>query len=232
MDRETIIETIQRLLALSGSPNEHEAKLALARAQEWMIRHNVSMAEVDSTEIDRGQWVDEDVAEGRPYEQKFVASICTKFFFVKCYECIKFTNSRRVTHLCIFGDRENVAVAKHVYVYLTRRFRELWDDYRRLYGAERRHAQGYYFGLHEGFTRKLREERKVQEREADTSHALVVVQSKLDRKFQENHPYMQKSRPARISDGSAFYDGVDHGRQISLHQPVGDSRDVRAIGRE
>jgi hypothetical protein len=46
MDRESIVELIQKLLALSKSPNEHEAALAMAKAQELLLKHNLDMATV------------------------------------------------------------------------------------------------------------------------------------------------------------------------------------------
>lgn len=40
-------EKIKKLLALSKSPNEHEAQSALAKAQQLMAEHKISMAEVE-----------------------------------------------------------------------------------------------------------------------------------------------------------------------------------------
>lgn len=37
-------EKIKKLLALSKSPNEHEAQSALAKAQQLMAEHKISMA--------------------------------------------------------------------------------------------------------------------------------------------------------------------------------------------
>ena len=43
-------EKIKKLLALSKSPNEHEAQSALAKAQMLMAEHKISMAEVEDKE--------------------------------------------------------------------------------------------------------------------------------------------------------------------------------------
>lgn len=43
-------EKIKKLLALSKSPNEHEAQSALAKAQRLMAEHKISMAEVEDKE--------------------------------------------------------------------------------------------------------------------------------------------------------------------------------------
>lgn len=43
-------EKIKKLLALSKSPNEHEAQSALAKAQQLMVEHKISMVEVEDKE--------------------------------------------------------------------------------------------------------------------------------------------------------------------------------------
>ena len=43
-------EKIKKLLSLSKSPNEHEAQSALAKAQQLMAEHKISMAEVEDKE--------------------------------------------------------------------------------------------------------------------------------------------------------------------------------------
>lgn len=43
-------DKIKKLLALSKSPNEHEAQSALAKAQQLMAEHKISMAEVEDKE--------------------------------------------------------------------------------------------------------------------------------------------------------------------------------------
>lgn len=46
-------EKIKKLLALSKSPNEHEAQSALAKAQQLMAEHKISMAEVEDKKKER-----------------------------------------------------------------------------------------------------------------------------------------------------------------------------------
>lgn len=41
-----LVEKVRKLLALSESPNEHEAALAAEKAQELMLRHGIGMAQV------------------------------------------------------------------------------------------------------------------------------------------------------------------------------------------
>ncbi len=51
---EDIIRKIQKLLALGQSPNEAEANLAMARAQEMLAKHNLEFAMVNATHVAGG----------------------------------------------------------------------------------------------------------------------------------------------------------------------------------
>lgn len=49
MTESKIVAKIQKLLALSKSPNRHEAEAALAKANELMTEHQISMSQVEFT---------------------------------------------------------------------------------------------------------------------------------------------------------------------------------------
>lgn len=232
-ERDSLIDTIQRLLALSGSPNEHEAKLALAKAQELMLRHNLSMAEVTATEIGKQGWTEEEAWRGkRPsWEQDFVADVLQGYFFVKCLWYKTRTGYRRTENTFqIFGSPDNVAVARHVFVYLSRTFRDLWEEYRRKTFAGRGLARTYYEGLRNGFMRKLELERAVQVNRDDRKNALVVVTDAIQKAFAELHPEVKVARRSPVrSDADTYYDGFERGQKINLHHAVGNQRNVPAL---
>lgn len=46
VDREALVDKIRKLLALSTSPNQHEAELAASRASDIMTKYQIAMAEV------------------------------------------------------------------------------------------------------------------------------------------------------------------------------------------
>jgi hypothetical protein len=55
-DMENIIDTIAKLLALAGSPNEHEARAALLKARSLMAKHK--LREIDVKRLDSLQVID------------------------------------------------------------------------------------------------------------------------------------------------------------------------------
>lgn len=50
MEKENIVELIKKCLALSKSPNENEAALAMAKAQELLLKYNLDMAAIKTTD--------------------------------------------------------------------------------------------------------------------------------------------------------------------------------------
>ena len=224
-NRDTILETIQRLLALSGSPNEHEAQLALAKAQEWMLRYNISMVEVESAEVGEKDWVEEELWSGGarpPGPTRYAAEVVQKCFFVRAVWVSRRDIYGFSKRLRIFGQKENVAIARHVFVYLCRVFRQLWDAYRRENAAAPNQAHGFYLGLALGLADKLRAEREVAEESHTSSqcNALVVCGRELDRRFREQYPRCRDGRSRDVKDTSAFGDGYDHGKAIELRKGV------------
>jgi hypothetical protein len=55
-DRDDLLQRIQKLLALGTSANEHEANLALSKAQELMAKYAVSMSEVESHGVPKSRY--------------------------------------------------------------------------------------------------------------------------------------------------------------------------------
>lgn len=219
-DREALIDTIQRLLALSQSPNEHEAQAALAKAQELMLRHNLSIEAVTAAEVNRGSWTEELVWQGRrpPYEQNFVANILQEFFFVRVIYS-RWQSGHSVTEL--FGAPENVAVSRHAFVYLSRVFRNLWQDYRTRTCAGRAAARTFYCGLRDGFRDRLRAERNCQTAGNDSRQALTVVSEAIDVALAQRHGDLAPRKPSTIAPfASAYFDGRAAGAEIRLQRAV------------
>lgn len=230
--REDLIDTIQRLLALSGSPNEHEARAALAKAQELMLRHQLSMSDVEREEVSRGGYTEEPIWDGRraPMEMEFVVSILTRFFCVCAYrEGQRIPGRRRKPSrriewtVRIFGRPDQVAVARHVYVYLSRTFRRLWDGYKRdLRRYTYSDARTYCAGLYDGLAARLLVDGAVQLAESDGENALAVVGRDLVEAFRAGPGAGLKPRRTTPIRGSepVFEAGYRDGSRIELRRPL------------
>lgn len=223
-NRDDLIDTVRRLLALSGSPNEHEARAAMAKAQELMLKHQLSMTEIDRAEIAAAGWAEESIWDGMrmPYEMEFVMSILTTFFFVKVYRDSERFDKRRIRWTVrIFGRPDQLPIARHVYFYLSRTFRQLWDRYKatlpRYTYAD---ARTYCNGLHDGLTARLYADRAVQV--CESGNALVAMSGELDVAFGNGPGAGLKPRhrtPVRPNERT-FLDGYQDGCRIQMRRPL------------
>ena len=239
MDRNSLLDTIQRLLALGGSPNEYEARAAMAKAQELMLRHNLSMEEVRASDVAAAGYREEPAWTthgGMPFEAFKAMAIVEKFFFARIVLSKQQAGPRNFTQaiLC-FGRPENVAVAKHVLVYLIRLFRDLWKQaraHRRMRGL---HARPFYAGVAFGLNEKLLADR---ERAAEVqAGALVAVTTALDRAFEGRYGDLgsRSVRPVEVhsaAEAEAARLGIEAGRSINLATPLATAAGPRLLSQE
>ena len=88
-----IIERIQKLLNLSESSNGNESRLAAQMAGDLLLRHNLSMQQINGhdSEVDTREVYDSRFVK---VEDKFVCIILKKFFFVHPYTSKKSDRSQ------------------------------------------------------------------------------------------------------------------------------------------
>ncbi len=72
-----LVEKVRKLLALSESPNEHEAALAAEKAQDLMLRHGIEMAQIAISQGASMIGIDDARMEGRidPWRRHLAISI-------------------------------------------------------------------------------------------------------------------------------------------------------------
>lgn len=225
MTRDSIVQIIQQLLnkQVSRGCTEAEAEAAMKKAQQLMIEHNLSLLEVEQAEVEKCNWVTEDAwsGNGQPWDLTFVVDVLQAHFFVKAIFYKGWQRGKRTTRIVLFGDKENVEVARYLLVFLSRTFRQLWQRHRRQGMTSGHASRAFYLGLRDGLNRKLREEREVQLREAKREGALVPVQKALTKAFNDQFKNLRElnSQPVRGSDYD--YDcGHDQGRRINIRSAV------------
>jgi hypothetical protein len=211
VDKEAIAEKIAKLLRLSKSPNPNEANAALAKAQELMMRYNITASEHDDRkEYDRKDYTTERRAYDFRIDSKYIADILSTFFFV---DVISITYAQQYM---IVGKKENVAIAQFLWGRIRQKFDECWQEYKRQMG--KRGIEGkkdYYYGLWVGLKMALEADRARLKKE----EGLIVVDDKglIRYKNETIGETKQSSRDLNLSDRSAINDGVEDGRNIRLN---------------
>jgi len=225
-----ILEKIKKLLSLATSPNENEAKLASEKAQALLLKHNLSLSELDYEE---SRYSKETLVEGRAkVEDKFIHAILAKFFFVTL------VRSRKIGGVYILGEKTNVEIARYTKAYLEQTFKALFKAYKKETGCPSGHRQSYYFGLHKGLTEKLEAQKKAFEEQfkannPNSNYGLVVTDKALARFVRDQFGNLRSSR-SKFSNRSddAQSAGKEAGSNIRINRGLSSSNsgETLAIG--
>jgi len=221
-DKGKLLETIKKLLALSTSPNEHEAASSAAKVQELLFKYKLTMAEVETHKgkekggaqvIDIGVDVTSQKNYGR-WKPRLANSIACYNF---CY-ALSIGKSR----LVIIGQPQDVEVVKELYNWLVL---QLEDRARRACleytGASRvpTFRRSFFVGATTVIRNRLYHQWKNLSEQSNASMALVVRSKELIDRYVSGKWGPTHSQHIRVSNGSI--DGLMAGRragsEIDIH---------------
>jgi hypothetical protein len=212
-----VLERIRKLLALAGSSNQHEAEIAMRRAHELMLRHNVEEAAARADRSFEVRHLGDPLRRSTRVEAD-VVSLLSQFFFVKVIRVPVYLPrlGKRGLVYEVLGTRANVEMASHVHAFLLATAERLWAENR----GDRRVRSGrdrlqYQSGVVRGFHEKLAAERT----ELRGTGLVWVRDARLDEAYHARHPRITTAtRRVRVSAAHAA--GREAGRAVVLHRPV------------
>lgn len=158
-----IILKIKKLLALSESSNQYEAKVAMLKAQELLVKHKFSMEEVKEHKNVIVKEKKTDISFTKAKWKGKLASLIAENF--RCYLYYK----TRYNHTIVFvGKDEDVIVCKIVLEYAIDTINSIVERLRYQYrkegcstkGLENDFALGFIEGLKIAFERQKEENRE------------------------------------------------------------------------
>ena len=228
-EAERALDRIRKLLALAGSPNQHEAEMAMKKAHELMLRHNIEEAQTRRDGLYEVRHLGNPHKRGTRVEAE-IAGLLAESFFVKVIRVPMYLplagKSGQVYEIA--GTHANVEMAAHVYAFLIATAERLWRENR---GDARvrsgRDRMSYQSGVIGGFREKLVSERK----ELRGTGLVWVGDRSLDAYYHARHPRIEhRSRRVRLDGAHAA--GREAGRTVVLHRPVatGPSGGTRLLG--
>ena len=155
-----IVLKIKKLLALSQSPNENEAKSALMMAQRLMVQHKISQREVDASTdkvinietrqtdftFTRAQW--------KGQLAKVIAdNLC----------CYAYVSTYRTNRIVFLGKDDDVSICEIVLKYaidwIESECKRLKKTYKELYGTTRGVTESYAMGFVSGLEDQYEEQK-------------------------------------------------------------------------
>ncbi|MGE3164421.1 MAG: DUF2786 domain-containing protein [Planctomycetota bacterium] len=238
-DRRKLLRLIKELQALSaGTDSPAEAASAAAKAQSLLLKHNLSIAEVDgfaNAEDDPLVEQRESLVAGRRridrWRQMLVHAVADSCL------CQWITNSavepgdRKVSFI---GRRSNVEVAVYSFRCLERQIvglGELEKRRRRQKGLSvRRNLSHFYEGVVDTIRRRLAADREQFERATPRAHALVQARDhEAEHHLKHLYPHVRFFTRSFRVDAQAHADGQRAGESVRLHHALGDDAAPRRL---
>ena len=210
-----IVDRIQKLLALSESPNEHEAALALQHASALLLKYNLTRAEVEGRAMTQDGVAERRIEiAGRLTDwHRALAVEVTDHCFCRC------VYSRR--GFIFVGNRDNLEATRLLFSWTLRQLQRISLEAMLANAGRGKRAARWRFNFCLGvvlrIVQRLRETRKVQAESDEQVPGLILVHEAAAEKYIERHIPTKpaaKMRRARIS--GALMQGMIAGDSISL----------------
>ena len=228
-NKDAILKKIKKLMALAGSSNENEAKLASEKAQELMVRHQLSVQTIESANFDYEEDKLDDIGRFQK-EHSLILSILNQHFFVRTYinrEWAGYKNGKRQSKksLQIVGTPTNVAVAKYIYEYLLHTYKRLWKTYKSENGVTESDKGAYFLGLTYGIKERLKEVKH----KVETETGLVVIDdSGLVKRMKEMN--LKSARgPSYNRNSEVEADGREHGKKVQIARALDNNSENKGL---
>ena len=221
MNRENIILRIRNLLELSKSSNINESQNAILKAQELLIKHNLSMREVkdcsDKSIIIRDTETNERF-RSKSWKVNLANEIAENF---KCYTYLTLYD-RNINSICFYGKYEDVIICEIMFKYALKYInlegnklvREMKKDRRRknFSNIKKEYALGFVKGLEYKFRDQIT---------SNKEWGLVIQKDKdLVDRFNEFSKYFERANKHEIlksnTESIYFYKGIKDGNNFSI----------------
>ena len=234
MEKNQVVEKIQKLLALANSSNEHEAKLAAQKATELLTKHNLSLQDIAVSERDYCAVHFAGNKSRKAVEQKYIFGILMTFFFIRVVSGKKFDYStcKFFTTWSFLGQRHNVEIATYVHKFLDNTFHNLYTQYKKTLTTKVPNAKNsFYYGLYIG----IRDQLEASKEKAQRETGLVLVKDAgledfINDTFNNN---LKKGKSMTIAsiDAKAFAQGVKEGQNVRIAKGLeGSGNDGKQMG--
>jgi len=211
-EKDPIISKIQKLLALSKSPNRAEAEAALNKANEMLLRYNLELEDVETGSRPKiGIHVYLRGRDAKAWRMMLLNTMC------------KLNFSRFVLHkrgngffeFQIVGARHNAVSVAHMADYLFKAVERISrEEIPR--NAKNKYREAFRYGMVAKICGNLLERHQSLEVEAK---ALILIEEKEVEEFLDSCG-TSKFNIEAPSKQNAYWKGVEAGGKVALHQQV------------
>lgn len=209
-----IKDKIKKLLALSRSPNKAEAALAMEKAEELLLKHNLSLKDVSG---DIETISEESIKNGGRVERwrTFLLDCVARLYF-----CDSFYKSSRCSgyEFIVVGKPHNIEVARSMYCYLENAILRMCND---TFPSDSsfKNKNNFKRGLVAGLASRIDDIIKKRNTPTFTgTYDLVVSENAALEKYMKRHE-IRFARKSSVTS-SAYFMGVENAERISLNDQL------------
>lgn len=222
-----VLERIQKLLQLANSDNEHEAKLAMDRANNLLLRYNLTMQQVNAVSEYAVQDATMQVGSILKSHHNYILDVLREYFFVKTIVNSSYQKDPTKKHygkvlrqIRFVGKKVNCEIANHAFIYLDGTYLNLWDKYRAKTGAGRSERNSYFLGLTLGLGEVLKQTKWNIEQEMGL---VLVADPALEAKADEITKGKCYSQAPKQYDDKVVAQGIADGTKIRIRKTLGEA---------
>ena len=215
MNKQHVIEKIQKLLALSQSSNEHEAALALAQAELLLERHRLEMTEIEMMGGERESIVQDEEAIFDTLEplSGWESRLANGIAMIHGSVVIRIGEST----LKVIGRESDILFIKYFINYITIELFRISAG--SCSGKGKKYKDSWFLGAVDTIIYRLKEAK--EEVQSNTTNKFAVV--KLNNRYEEACDYMKElykdiiyEKPKKPSRVDAYSEGAQAGHKIQL----------------
>lgn len=185
-----IIDKIEKLIALSGSDNENEAKAAMLKAQELMAKY-----EIETSQLNPEKQKDRPVVgyTSPPFRDDWVIDLSS--LIADNFRCrsiiLKNRNSGGTFRIRFFGFDEDAQISINIFNYAVKVIRKRMSILRAIYNeAGREFGRNEKMNYVEGFNAGLHRNFEQQKQQSESFALALLVPAEVD-SFVDNIPGME-----------------------------------------
>lgn len=182
-----IIDKIEKLLALSGSDNESEAKSAMLKAQELMAKYEIKKEQIGSLKKDEKPVIYLSAGPFRDDWINMVADIIAQNFRCRCITVAKW-RSGGAFRIRFYGYEDDAEICVNIFHYAVKIIRKRFTVLRAIYAeAERGFGKtekiNYVIGFCHGLEKNFEEQKRQNQ-----SFALALLTPKAVNDYVDQLP--------------------------------------------
>lgn len=226
-----VIDKIKKLLALAKSPEEHEAALALRKAQQLMKENGITTTDIAAGEIVE---ITSDVyIQARTIKDWFsvlvweVAELfqCGAYVLTECKYDMKSGRRKYQSKPVFFGKGVNPELAEYYFTVLYRKLRRARADHMKLFFADKTtYGDSFAIGWVVAVRDKIRPMAPPRPTTAETTGIKGLVPVDAIKAYEANLNARQlDARESQRGNVSSRY-GYRAGQKVEVHKPVEKSQ--------